>query len=172
MVELNVQYLSNITPLQAYEVIDKKYAILQHLFDPCEKFKLTYYYYLNQAVLIQKHKFHMDALIFLCEKIIHLYKQSYVNPGEMVGMVSAQSIGEPCTQMTLNTFAQYAGVASKSNVTRGVPRMEEILTLTKKLKNPSMTIHLKDSDKNDMDKAYKIASKRLNTLSFRISFQN
>ena len=52
----------------------------------------------------------------------------------MVGMVAAQSIGEPTTQMTLNTF-HFAGVASKSNVTRGVPRIEEILSLSENPKN-------------------------------------
>ena len=55
----------------------------------------------------------------------------------MVGMVSAQSIGEPTTQMTLNTF-HFAGVASKSNVTRGVPRIEEILSLSENPKNAFM----------------------------------
>ena len=74
----------------------------------------------------------------------------------MVGMVSAQSIGEPTTQMTLNTF-HFAGVSSKSNVTRGVPRIEEILSLTKKLKNPSLTIYLKEEDNTNSDTAYKIA---------------
>ena len=76
----------------------------------------------------------------------------------MVGMVGAQSIGEPTTQMTLNTF-HYAGVSSKSNVTRGVPRIEEILTLTKKPKNPSLTIYLREEDSFDINESYKIASK-------------
>ena len=76
----------------------------------------------------------------------------------MVGMVSAHSIGEPTTQMTLNTF-HFAGVSSKSNVTRGVPRIEEILTLTKKLKNPSLTIYLKPEDSYDTERAHKVASK-------------
>ena len=91
-------------------------------------------------------------------KLIYIYKKSVVNPGEMVGMISAQSIGEPTTQMTLNTF-HYAGVSSKSNVTRGVPRIEEILQLTKKLKNPSLTVQLKDEDKYDMKSAFAVASK-------------
>ena len=63
------------------------------------------------------------------------YKQAIVHPGEMVGIIAGQSIGEPTTQLTLNTF-HLAGVASKSNVTRGVPRIEEILRLTKNPKNP------------------------------------
>ena len=62
----------------------------------------------------------------LLETIITNYNKSIVHPGEMVGMIAAQSIGEPTTQMTLNTF-HFAGVASKSNATRGVPRVEEIL---------------------------------------------
>jgi DNA-directed RNA polymerase II subunit RPB1 len=63
----------------------------------------------------------------------------------MVGMVSAQSIGEPTTQLTLNTFHS-AGVASKSNATRGVPRIEEILSLSENPKNPSITVYFKEDD--------------------------
>ena len=48
----------------------------------------------------------------------------------MVGALAAQSIGEPATQMTLNTF-HFAGVSAKSNVTRGIPRLRELLHLTK-----------------------------------------
>ena len=44
-------------------------------------------------------------------EIINIYKKSIVNPGEMVGIIAAHSIGEPTTQMTLNTF-HFAGVAS------------------------------------------------------------
>jgi len=53
---------------------------------------------------------------------------------------------------TLNTF-HFAGVASKSNVTRGVPRIEEILSLSENLKNPSLTIFLNPEDETDKDKA-------------------
>jgi len=53
---------------------------------------------------------------------------------------------------TLNTF-HFAGVASKSNVTRGVPRIEEILSLSASLKNPSLTVYLKPEDQADKDKA-------------------
>ena len=70
----------------------------------------------------------------------------------MVGVIAGQSIGEPTTQLTLNTF-HLAGVASKSNVTRGVPRIEEILRLTKNPKNPSLTVYLKPMDELDKDKA-------------------
>jgi DNA-directed RNA polymerase II subunit RPB1 len=88
----------------------------------------------------------------LLETIILKYKQSLVHPGEMVGVIAGQSIGEPTTQLTLNTF-HLAGVATKSNVTRGVPRIEEILRLTNNPKNPSLTVHLKPIDELDKDRA-------------------
>jgi DNA-directed RNA polymerase beta' subunit len=56
---------------------------------------------------------------------------------------------------TLNTF-HFAGVASKSNVTRGVPRIEEILSLSSEPKNPSLTIYLKEEDETQKDKAQSI----------------
>ena len=61
-----------------------------------------------------------------------------ISPGEMVGVLAAQSIGEPATQMTLNTF-HFAGVSSK-NVTLGVPRLKEILNLAQNIKTPSMVV--------------------------------
>ena len=77
------------------------------------------------------------------------YYKSIISPGEMVGIVSAQSIGEPTTQMTLNTF-HFAGVSEKSNVTRGVPRLKELLHISKNIKSPSVTIYLKE------DKQYQL----------------
>ena len=56
---------------------------------------------------------------------------------------------------TLNTF-HFAGVAAKSNVTRGVPRIEEILSLSSEPKNPSLTLYLKKEEETDKDKAHSI----------------
>ena len=58
----------------------------------------------------------------------------------MTGTVAAQSIGEPTTQMTLNTF-HYAGVSAK-NVTLGVPRLTEIMNIAQNIKTPSLEIYL------------------------------
>ncbi len=69
------------------------------------------------------------------------YEQAKVVPGECVGLVSAESIGEPGTQMTLNTF-HFAGVA-EMNVTVGLPRIIEILDGRKAIKTPMMEIYLK-----------------------------
>ncbi|KUJ24262.1 DNA-directed RNA polymerase II subunit RPB1 [Mollisia scopiformis] len=67
------------------------------------------------------------------------FTRALVNPGEMVGVLAAQSIGEPATQMTLNTF-HFAGVSSK-NVTLGVPRLKEILNIATNIKTPSMVVY-------------------------------
>ena len=100
-------------------------------------------------------KFNRKALVLFMETLVLNYKKAIVHPGEMVGMISAQSIGEPTTQMTLNTF-HFAGVASKSNVTRGVPRIEEILSLSENPKQPSTTIYLKEEDQTSIEKAQEI----------------
>ncbi|MBI2108451.1 DNA-directed RNA polymerase subunit A'' [Candidatus Woesearchaeota archaeon] len=68
------------------------------------------------------------------------YAAALVNPGEAVGVISAESIGEPGTQMTLNTF-HFAGVA-EMNVTMGLPRIIEILDGRKELDTPMMEIYL------------------------------
>lgn len=73
------------------------------------------------------------------------YFYSLITPGEAVGPVAAQSIGEPSTQMTLNTF-HLAGHGG-ANVTLGIPRLREILmTATDKIKTPSMTLTLSDEN--------------------------
>src|SRR3989338_9790382 len=69
------------------------------------------------------------------------YKNARVQPGEAVGLIAAESIGEPGTQMTLNTF-HFAGVA-EMNITLGLPRIIEILDGRKELENPMMEIYLK-----------------------------
>ncbi|KAH9898602.1 beta and beta-prime subunits of DNA dependent RNA-polymerase [Xylariomycetidae sp. FL2044] len=78
------------------------------------------------------------------EKIFHSkYLHSLVEPGEAVGIVAGQSVGEPSTQMTLNTF-HLAGHSAK-NVTLGIPRLREILmTASDHISTPSMTLLLNE----------------------------
>ena len=91
----------------------------------------------------------------ICDEISYRFNTGFSEPGEMVGTITAQSIGEPATQMTLNTF-HFAGVAAKSNVTRGVPRLKELLSVSKNIKNPSLSIYLKDIKENDVTAIKKI----------------
>ncbi len=80
-----------------------------------------------------------------------LCPQALAFPGEMIGTVAAQSIGEPTTQMTLNTF-HYAGVSSK-NVTLGVPRLTEIINIAKNIRTPSETVYLLGDAAKDREAA-------------------
>ncbi|KAI9805848.1 MAG: DNA-directed RNA polymerase II subunit rpb1 [Sarcosagium campestre] len=84
------------------------------------------------------------------------FSKAAVNPGEMVGVLAAQSIGEPATQMTLNTF-HFAGVSSK-NVTLGVPRLKEILNVAKNIKTPSMTVYLEEHRAGDKEAVKQLRS--------------
>ena len=151
---INKNSLVDITMFEAFEMIEKAFAQLQLIVfaSPTELFKVLYFYYLSPKDLLLNKRFNKKALEILLQTIILTYKRAIVAPGEMVGMIAAQSIGEPTTQMTLNTF-HFAGVASKSNVTRGVPRIEEILSLSASIKNPSLTVYLKEDEQTDKDKA-------------------
>ena len=77
------------------------------------------------------------------ELVAAKYGSALVHPGEAVGSIAAQSIGEPSTQMTLNTF-HLAGAGA--NVTLGIPRLREIImTASKELKTPTMSVPLRES---------------------------
>ncbi|KAI8310644.1 DNA-directed RNA polymerase II subunit RPB1 [Colletotrichum sp. SAR11_59] len=84
------------------------------------------------------------------------WDRAFVSPGEMVGVIAAQSIGEPATQMTLNTF-HFAGVSSK-NVTLGVPRLKEILNLAQNIKTPSMVVYLSGEENASQEAAKALRS--------------
>ena len=150
---ITTQTMSDITPLEIYNKLEYYYSILESntYFKPTLLFKLMYYFYLSPKELLVQH-FTKSTVTVLLETIVLTYKKAIINPGEMCGIIAAQSIGEPTTQLTLNTF-HFAGVASKSNVTRGVPRIEEILSLSDNVKNPSMTIYLKSYEEQNQEKA-------------------
>lgn len=84
------------------------------------------------------------------------YSDGLVKSGEAVGIVSAQSIGEPGTQMTMRTF-HYAGVA-EMNVTLGLPRLIEIVDARRTPSTPVMEIHLLPEFNKDIKKIEKIAN--------------
>jgi DNA-directed RNA polymerase beta' subunit len=91
----------------------------------------------------------------ICDNVIDSYERSLVEPGEAVGTVAAQSIGEPGTQMTLRTF-HYAGVAELS-VTQGLPRLIEIVDARNNPSTPTMKIHMVTKLSGDRNEAKAIA---------------
>jgi len=85
------------------------------------------------------------------------FLRAQVEPGEAVGTVAAQSIGEPSTQMTLRTF-HYAGV-KELNVTLGLPRLIEIVDARRTPSTPTMTVYLDEEHRHDKEKALEVARK-------------
>lgn len=83
------------------------------------------------------------------------YQKTRIEACEAVGIIAAQSIGEPGTQMTMRTF-HYAGVA-EINVTLGLPRLIEIMDARKEPSTPTMTIYLQPEYSGDRDKAREVS---------------
>lgn len=102
---INKNSLVDITMLDAFEMIEETFAKLEKIVyaSPNKLFKILFYYYLSPKDLLLNKRFNKKALEILLETIILNYKRALVAPGEMVGMIAAQSIGEPTTQMTLNS---------------------------------------------------------------------
>ncbi len=88
-------------------------------------------------------------------EVAQRFKRAEVDAHESVGIVAAQSIGEPGTQMTLRTF-HYAGVA-EMNVTLGLPRLIELVDARRVPSTPMMTVHVDRKFKNDRAAVQKIA---------------
>ena len=93
----------------------------------------------------------------IVERCYRTYLANLMEPGEAAGIVAAQSIGEPGTQMTMRTF-HYAGVA-EIDVTLGLPRLIEILDVRKNPSTPLMTIRLTEEYAKDRNKAREVANR-------------
>jgi DNA-directed RNA polymerase beta' subunit len=100
---INANSLVDITMLEAFELIEGTFAKLEqiHYAPPTDLFKVLFYYYLSPKDLLLNKRFNQKALEILLATIILDYKRAIVAPGEMVGMIAAQSIGEPTTQMSV-----------------------------------------------------------------------
>ena len=92
----------------------------------------------------------------IVEKVIEEYNKNLIDPAEACGIVAAQSIGEPGTQMTMRTF-HYAGVA-EINVTLGLPRLIEIVDARSTPSTPMMTVYLEGAYRVNADLAKKVAN--------------
>ena len=102
-----------------------------------------------------------DGVEAVCKKGLLLYNKAKVEPGQADGIITAQSIGEPGTQMTLRTF-HFAGIKER-NVTLGLPRLIELVDARKKPVTPTMDIYLDAESKNSREKAIEVARNVLQT---------
>lgn len=104
--------------------------------------------------VLEIHRLTDVVLQWLCGEIERRFQQAQVQPGPMVGPLVAQSLGEPATQLTLNTF-HYVGVSVK-NVTLGIPRREQIINVSKKPKTLSLTVYLIGQATIDAEKCQQV----------------
>ena len=148
---------SNLNPIYIIKEIEKLIDMLSinTIVKHNMLFNILFRYYLSPKQIIKTHRLSKLAFDYIINSILIQYEECKIEANEMVGPVAAQSIGEPATQMTLNTF-HFAGISSKSNVTRGVPRLKELLHLSKNLKAPSLTIYLNDDISSDKLKSQKV----------------
>ena len=100
--KINSTSLVDITIVEAFELIEQTYENLEkiHYVKPTLLFKTLYFYYLSPKDLLIVKRFNKDALMLLMSTIVMDYKRAIVAPGEMVGMIAGQSIGEISTQMS------------------------------------------------------------------------
>lgn len=127
------------TVIPAFDVVEETVQVfvdLQHLY----AIKGTILYHFNTNALL-KLRYSLEDINLLFRNIQRKIDSAYVHAGEMVGSIAAQSIGEPATQMTLNTF-HLSGVGNK-NVTQGIPRLKELLDQAKTIKTPCISVALK-----------------------------
>lgn len=103
---INQYSLVDITPLEVFKLLEQTIADLSTLrtAPPTDLFKALYYFYLSPKDLLLIKRFNRAAIHRLLDTVKLAYKQAIVAPGEMVGPVAAQSIGQVSTQMTLNSF--------------------------------------------------------------------
>lgn len=104
---------------------------------------------------LNESKISKDGANKVVKKTLDLINRAMVEPGEAVGVVTAQSIGEPGTQMTLRTF-HFAGVKER-NVTLGLPRLIELVDARKKPVTPTMDVYLDEEHRVSREKALNVA---------------
>ena len=132
------------------EICQKGEQLLHDMNDRKDTVKMHFYKELYGLTMIELTRF--------INECVTNFKNSFIESGTAIGALSATSLGEPATQMTLKTF-HFAGLASM-NITQGVPRIKEILNVSKNIKTPCIKakLNIDDSDifarivKNRIDK--------------------
>jgi DNA-directed RNA polymerase subunit A' len=109
----------------------------------------------NLETTITENPLSLEGIENVLKKTMDLIEKARAEPGEAVGVVTAQSIGEPGTQMTLRTF-HFAGVKER-NVTLGLPRLIELVDARKKPVTPTMDIYLDKEHRISREKALEVA---------------
>jgi len=155
--------LSDLTPKYIIDEYNKLMnSLVKFLPEKSENWKLfniVFKSFLATKRILKEYRLNKlafdDLILLMKNKML----DAFISPGEMVGVIGAQTLGEISTQLTLNTFHLAGTGAASVVVTDALPRLKEILRLTKNLKNKNMTIYLKDEYKFSKEKATLIKHK-------------
>ncbi len=145
---------SDLSPFEVEDAISKLLDDMHIHNQHNQIMKTLIAFYMCPKELIFRHRFNKTALTYMMEFIRSKYQQTRINPGEMVGPLAAQSIGEVSTQLTLNTF-HTAGKAS-AVTTGGVARLKELMANSKKIKTPQIIVYLDEEYRHDKPKVFNI----------------
>lgn len=106
----------DITPLECMNMVKDTWDNLYKIkaAPPTPLFEIMFFYYLSPQELLMTHHYNKKSLEILLATISTQYKKSIVAPGEMVGLIAAQSIGEPTTQLTLNSVTYETEISVKN----------------------------------------------------------
>ena len=141
--------ISDLSPLYVIEQVNQlldditKFALVKNN-NELIVHKINYLSFLNSKKIICEYHLNKLAFDHLIEKIKMKIYSSLINPGEMVGVIASQTLGEQSTQLVLNTF-HLAGVSSAAKViTAAMPRLNEIMRMSNNMKAKVMEIYLKE----------------------------
>jgi DNA-directed RNA polymerase beta' subunit len=154
-IDFDFTFSSPIDPISLllkYKQTQNDYIIYKgyyqkHMNHLIQKYKLKSYEFIFRSYFTydELKMCSIESFDMLFEKIYKFTEKSLCPPGEMVGIIGAQSIGEPITQLTLNTF-HLSGVSSAAKVTQGLPRLKELFSTTKNQKLSIMELELIDKE--------------------------
>jgi DNA-directed RNA polymerase II subunit RPB1 len=144
-------YSTKTDLLPTYIVENLENLLKEPRIAPNRLFAALVRYYLSPRLCIIEYRFTKDIFDEIVREIRYRYIKSCVHAGEMVGALAAQSIGEPTTQLTLNTFHSAGTV--KAGATQGVPRITELLAVSRTPKNPLNFVYLDPAVSGSLDQA-------------------
>jgi len=158
---ITISSLVDITLLEALQMIEICYSNLEKIYyaPPTELFRTLYYYYLSPKDLLVIKRFNKAALTLLLDTITLDYKRSIIAPGEMVGMIAGQSIGEVSTQMTLNSVTYETPIIVRDS-NKEIIKIEIGKFIENKIKSSKKMEYYQDNDTTyaEVENYYEIPS--------------
>jgi DNA-directed RNA polymerase II subunit RPB1 len=144
------RFRSDLTPDAIFDAIERLGELkITRLSAPSKMLQTLLRAYLNPKSIIVDYGFTAKGLKCIEKRVTDAFFKGIAHPSELVGILAAQSIGEPATQMTLNTF-HYSGQGGITKVvSQGVPRLKELLSASSHIKTPIMDIRVDPSISGD-----------------------